>query len=155
MATRRQHGRWPDFVGATGIAEPRYVQAVTGQELTFEHGIEIGHKIWTLDHAIWPLWGRHRDMVHFAGNVYDAQPLFPAEVPNVYLPGKEDGEWGYLGYSYRTLDRDGLEAFKTRFYELQGWDPATGYPTRETLASMALGHVADEIEENGKLGPGS
>ncbi|MEJ2211217.1 MAG: aldehyde ferredoxin oxidoreductase N-terminal domain-containing protein, partial [Anaerolineae bacterium] len=46
--------RWPDFinvhrddfVGATGLAEPRYVQAVTGQELTFEDGIELGRKIW-------------------------------------------------------------------------------------------------------------
>jgi aldehyde:ferredoxin oxidoreductase len=145
----------PDFIGATGIAEPRYVQAVTGQELTFEDGIELGRKIWNLDHAIWTLQGRHRDMVRFADNVYESQPLFPAEVPNVYLPGKENGEWGYFGYSYRTLDREGFEAFKTRFYELQGWDRGTGYPTRETLELMDLGYVADELEENGKLGPGS
>jgi aldehyde:ferredoxin oxidoreductase len=142
----------PDFIGATGIAEPRYVKAVTGKDLTFEEGIHLGRKIWNLDHAIWTLQGRHRDMVHFADNVYEQMPRFPAEVPIVYLPGKENGKWGYHGYTYRTLDRDRFDEFKTRFYELQGWELATGYPTRSTLESLGLGYVADELEESGKLG---
>jgi len=145
----------PDFIGATGIVEPRYVKAVTGQDLTFEDGIHIGRKIWNLDHAIWTLQGRHRDMVHFADNVYEQQPLFPAEVPNVFLPGKENGRWGYYGYSQRTLDRDRFDEFKTRFYELQGWDTATGYPSRATLASLGLDYVADELASSGKLGGSS
>jgi aldehyde:ferredoxin oxidoreductase len=152
--------RWPDFlnihrpdyVGATGIAEPRYMKAVTGQDLSFEDGIELGRKIWNLDHAIWTLQGRHRDMVHFADNVYEQQPLMPLEYPNAFLPGRENGKWDYYGYSYRTLDRDGFDEFKTRFYKLQGWDTATGYPTRATLESLGLGYVAEELEENGKLG---
>jgi aldehyde:ferredoxin oxidoreductase len=152
--------RWPDFVnihrpdyvGATGIAEPRYLKAVTGQDFSFEDGIELGRKIWNLDHAIWTLQGRHRDMVHFADNVYEKQPLMPLDVANAYLPGKENGKWDYYGYSYRTLDRGKFDEFKTRFYELQGWDTATGYPTRTALESMGLGYVADELEKNGKLG---
>ncbi len=152
--------RWPDFVnvhredfvGATGIAEPRYVKAVTGQDFSFEDGIELGRKIWNLDHAIWTLQGRHRDMVHFADNVYEQRPLMPLEYENTYLPGKENGKWDYYGYSHRTLDRDSFDRFKTRFYVLQGWDPATGYPTREALESQGLGYVADELEQNGKLG---
>ena len=91
-------------------------------------------------------------MVHFADNVYEQQPLFPAEVPNVYLPGKENGKWGYYGYSERTLDRVRFDGFKTRFYELQGWDTATGYPTRAVLESQGLDYVADELERDGKLG---
>ena len=152
--------RWPDFinvhradfVGATGLVEPEYVKAVTGKDLSFEDGIDTGRKIWNLDQAIWTLQGRHRDMVHFADNVYEQQPLFPAEVPNVYLPGKENGKWGYYGYSYRTLDRAKFDEFKTQFYELQGWDTASGYPTRAALESQGLGYVADELEKNGKLG---
>jgi aldehyde:ferredoxin oxidoreductase len=58
------------------------------------------------------------------------------------------------GYSERTLDRDKFDEFKTRFYELQGWDAATGYPTRATLESLGLGYVADELERNGKLDGG-
>jgi aldehyde:ferredoxin oxidoreductase len=151
--------RWPDFVnihrsdkiGSTGIAEPKYVKAVTGKDFSFEDGIYLGRKIWNLDHAIWTLQGRHRDMVHFADNVYEKWPLFPADVPNAHLPGKENGKWDYHGYSYRKLDRDKFDEFKTRFYELQGWDTATGYPTRSALEPLGLGYVADELEKNGKL----
>jgi aldehyde:ferredoxin oxidoreductase len=152
--------RWPDFVnnnkadniGSTGIAEPKYMKAVTGKDFSFEDGINLGRKIWNLDHAIWTLQGRHRDMVHFVNNVYEKKPLFPADVPNAHLPGKENGKWDYYGYSWRTLDSDKFDEFKTRFYLLQGWDTATGYPTRSALEPIGLGYVADELEKNGKLG---
>jgi len=152
--------RWPDFVnihrpdkiGSTGIAEPKYVKAVTGKDFSFQDGIDLGRKIWNLDHAIWTLQGRHRDMVHFADNVYDKPPLFPADVPDAHMPGKENGKWDYYGYSRRTLDRDKFDEFKTRFYALQGWEKATGYPTRAALEPLGLGYVADELEKNGKLG---
>jgi aldehyde:ferredoxin oxidoreductase len=161
------NNRWPDFVnihrtdadtpigiGATGVVEPQYMKAVTGQDLSFEDGIELGRKIWNLDHAVWTLQGRHRDMVHFADSLYEQPPLFPVDagIADVHMPGKEDGQWGFYGYSQRTLDRGKFDEFKTRFYELQGWDTATGYPTRATLESLGLGYVADELEENGKLG---
>ncbi len=70
--------RWPDFVnsyaddfvGSTGQAEPAYLKAVTGNEFSFADGIELGKKIWNLDHAIWTLQGRHRDMVNFSDYYY-------------------------------------------------------------------------------------
>ncbi len=70
--------RWPQFVnrraadniGPTGEAEPAFLNAVTGKEFTFLDGIELGRKIWNLDHAIWTLQGRHRDMVRFAEFIY-------------------------------------------------------------------------------------
>ena len=138
------------------MAEPKYVKAVTGRDLSFEDGIELGRKIWNLDQAIWTRQGRHRDMVHFADNLYEKYPSFSIDdgIPNVHMPGKEDGKWGMYGYSQRTLDRDKFEEFKTRFYELQGWDTASGYPTRATLESLELGYVTDELEENDKLGEG-
>ncbi len=152
--------RWPDFVnihrpdriGSTGIAEPKYVRAVTGIDLSFEDGIELGRKIWNLDHAIWTLQGRHRDMVHFVDNVYEKWPTFALEVPNAYMPGKEDGKWDYYGYSKRKLDKNKFEEFKTRFYSLQGWDTSSGYPKRSTLESLNMDYVADELEQLGKLG---
>jgi len=154
--------RWPDFmnihrpdkIGATGIAEPKYIEAVTGKDFSFLDGIEMGRKIWNLDHAIWSLQGRHRDMVHFADNIYEKQPLFPVDdnIPNVHMPGKKNGKWGHYGYSKRTLDRNKFDEFKTRFYRLQGWDESSGYPTRSTLESLELGYVADELERNNKIG---
>jgi len=53
-----------------------------------------------------------------------------------------------------VVDRQKFEEFKTTFYELQGWDPATGYPRRSTLDSLGLGYVADELEDNDTLGEG-
>jgi aldehyde:ferredoxin oxidoreductase len=154
--------RWPDFVnihrpdyiGATGIAEPRYVKAVTGKDFSFEDGINLGRKIWNLDHAIWTLQGRHRDMVHFVDNVYEKRPAFPVDdgIPDVHMPGKENGKWGSYGYSQRTLDKNKFDEFKTLFYRLQDWDTTTGYPTRAALDPLGLGYVADELEKNGKLG---
>jgi len=154
--------RWPDFVnihrpdriGSTGVAEPRYIKAVTGKDFSFEDGINLGRKIWNLDHAIWTLQGRHRDMVHFADNLYEKNPLLPVDdgIPNVHMPGREDGKWGFYGYSYRTLDKGKFDGFKTLFYKMQGWDTATGYPTRAALEPLGLGYVVDELEKNGKLG---
>ncbi|MBL7176975.1 MAG: aldehyde:ferredoxin oxidoreductase [Desulfobacteraceae bacterium] len=153
--------RWPDFiniyrddrVGSTGLAEPKFFNAVTGKNMTFLDGIELGKKIWNLDNAIWTLQGRHRDMVHFADYYYNKKGGGTGgDVPNAYLPGLEDGVWDYRGYSRRKFDRAKFEEFKTTFYKLQGWDPESGYPTKATLESMDLGYVADELEKNGKLG---
>jgi aldehyde:ferredoxin oxidoreductase len=152
--------RWPDFmnayapdlVGSTGIAEPKYLKAVTGKDFSFLDGINLGKKIWNLDHAIWTLQGRHRDMVHFADIVYNEIPKFNVHGLKPYMPGFEKGMWDYHYYGKRTLDRDKFDEFKTRFYKLQGWDPATGYPTGETLESLGLGYVAAELEQTGKLG---
>ncbi len=73
----------------------------------------LAGKIWNLDHAIWTLQGRYRDMVHFVDNVYKKRPLFPADVPNAYMPGKKNGKWGFYGYSKRTLDKNKFDEFKT------------------------------------------
>ena len=151
--------RWPDFVnlrapgkiGSTGEAEPRFLSAVTGRNFTFLDGIELGRKIWNLDHAIWTLQGRHRDMVHFADYLYKV-PGDAEKLKFVYLPGRIKGKWTYFDALGRVFDREKFEAFKTRFYKLQGWDTATGYPMRSTLESLGLKCVADELEKKEKLG---
>jgi aldehyde:ferredoxin oxidoreductase len=151
--------RWPDFlnlyapgkIGSTGEAEPKFLNAVTGRKMTFLQSINLGKKIWNLDHAIWTLQGRHRDMVHFADFIYN-KPGTDLDVPNAYLPGREKGKWGYYGYTNRSIDKNKFEEFKTRFYKLQGWDTTTGYPTGSTLKSLGLAHVADELAAKGKLG---
>jgi len=146
--------RWPDFlnwntrgmIGSTGISEPKFLKAVTGKNLSFLDGIELGKKIWNLDHAIWTLQGRHRDMVHFADYIYTE-----TDSDYQYMPGIENGKWDYIDTSGKHFDRDKFDGFKTRFYALQGWDTATGYPTENTLKSLELGYVADELKKAGKL----
>ena len=153
--------RWPDFlnlfapgrIGSSGEAEPKFFNAVTGMNFSFLDGIELGRKIWNLDHAIWTLQGRHRDMVHFADYIYTeiAQKDFGLRH---FLPGRKNGKWGYFNYLGRHLDKDKFDEFKTRFYKLQGWDTSTGYPTKMILESTGLGYVADELERHNRLGKG-
>jgi len=143
-----------DGRGLTGEAEPKFYNAVTGKDITFEEGMEIGRKIWNLDRSIWVLQGRHRDIEQFTAYNYEqgALPGYTTyEVPYV-VPVNENGTWSYKSVAGRTLDRDKVEDWKTLFFELEGWDTATGWPTRATLEDLGLGHVADELEDAGKLG---
>jgi aldehyde:ferredoxin oxidoreductase len=137
-----------DYRGITGEGEQKFFNAVTGKDLTFAEGIEMGRKIWTLDHAIWTLQGRHRDDVRFADYIYDK----PAPPPKFRMPVNRNGQWEYDKVGERPIDRAQFEEFKTRYYELEGWDPQTGWPTRSTLESLGLGNVADELEKEGRLG---
>lgn len=149
--------RWPDFinpnvpgkVGSTGKAEPMLLRAVTGMKISFRKGMEIGRKIWNLDHAIWTLQGRHRDMVQFAGYIYQ----IPYNGPAV-ATARVNGGWEYINVSGRYLDRDRFEGFKDRFYQIEGWDPETGYPRRSTLQSLGLDYVAQELQRIGRLAKG-
>ncbi|MHC4351684.1 MAG: aldehyde ferredoxin oxidoreductase C-terminal domain-containing protein [Planctomycetota bacterium] len=152
-------GRWPDFlnlyarhkIGSTGQAEPKFFKAVTGRSVTFSDGIELGKKIWNLDNAIWTLQGRHRDMVEFADFVYE-KPAAGVDGPKHCLPVRKNGKWQYANLLGRHLDRERFEQFKTTFYNLQGWNAETGYPTRKTLESIGLKRVADELDSLGRLG---
>ncbi len=146
---------FPDFLnpsredrrGMVGEAEPRFFGAVTGREIEFVEGIELGRKIWNLDNAIWTLQGRHRDMVHFAGYIYKE----PCEARS-YMPGVENGEWDYLSVGKEPIDRGKFEAWKTKYYEFEGWDPASGWPRRKTLEGLGMKPVADALEKIGRLG---
>jgi len=140
----------PDMLGATPEGEPKFLNAVTGRELSFEDGMEVGRRIWNLDRAIWALQGRHRDMEVFTAHVY-SQPI---ERPHV-LPVYENGEWKYSSCIGRTLDRDRFEKWKTEYFKFEGWDPSSGWPTRRTLEEMELRQVADELHTKGMLGRSS
>jgi aldehyde:ferredoxin oxidoreductase len=38
------------------------------------------------------------------------------------------------------------------YYELRGWNPENGWPTRARLEALGLGDVADGLAEVGRLG---
>lgn len=135
-----------DPTSGTPGFEPRMYKAVTGLDLSYEESIELGKKIFTLDRAIWHMQGRHRDQEVFAEYVYTQPTSAPYPLP-VY----EDGKWIYGENLGRVLDRERFEDVKTRFYAMEGWDEATGCPTRATLEAYDLGHVADALDKEGKL----
>lgn len=148
---------WPMFVNINSRTDNRTVdcadyevrlfKAVTGRDLTHQESLELGHKIFTLDRAIWSLQGRHRDLEVFSEYVYSVPTTNPYD-----CLAYEDGQWLISQCLGRTLDRARFEDVKTRFYTLEGWDPATGWPTRATLEEMGLTEVADALQAAGKLG---
>ncbi len=146
---------WPRFLtpnsadksGPSPEGEPRFFNAVTGKNLSFADGVEIGRKIWNLDRSIWILQGRHRDMEVLSGYVYTV----PTKEP-YYLPVYENGAWRWDPCVGRVLDKAKFEEWKTKFYEFEGWNSASGWPKRNTLESIGLEKVADTLQSNGKLG---
>jgi aldehyde:ferredoxin oxidoreductase len=146
------NSRVPGYRGLTGEGEPRFFNAVTGKGLSFLGGMELGRKIWNLDHAIWTLQGRHRDMVHFSDYIYRVPFAGAGAYGWYYLPGREKGKWSYVQVNGRHLEKAKFEEFKTRFYNLEGWDTRSGWPKRKTLESLGLKYVADELERNGRIG---
>lgn len=150
---------WPNFIthkheaetgstyGATPEYEVQFFNAITGSDLTYERSIELGHKFWVLDRAIWTLQGRHRDQEVFTNYYYDVKTKKPYA-----LPVRENGAWSYSKCQGRSLDRDKFEDFKTRFYKNEGFDESTGRPTRECLEKLDLDFAANALESAGKLG---
>jgi aldehyde:ferredoxin oxidoreductase len=147
----------PNFIGrsANGIAGPspeleyRYYQAVTGNKKTFADTMEIGRKIWNMERAIRVMAGRHRDKEQFAPFMYMPGATFA-------LPGEkavyQDGKWSFENQNDLYLDKAGVELFKTNFYQLEGWDVKTGWPTRKTLEGLGLKRIADTMSAKGRLG---
>jgi aldehyde:ferredoxin oxidoreductase len=137
----------PDKKGMSPEVEPRFYNAVTGKNISYRDGMETGRKVWNINNAIWALQGRHRDMVKFADYYYE-KPIgiaFPA-------PVFTNGEWTFVNVADRHIDRDKFEDWKTLYYQLEGWDVKTGWPTRSTLEGLGLKKVADELESKAKLG---
>jgi len=51
----------------------------------------------------------------------------------------------------RKLDRKQFEKMKDEYYQLRGWDVATGVPTRAKLGELGLKDIANNLNKYGKL----
>jgi aldehyde:ferredoxin oxidoreductase len=50
-----------------------------------------------------------------------------------------------------VVDRNEFERMKDEYYQVRGWDAATGLQTREALEKADLPDVARDLEERGLL----
>ena len=91
-------------------------------------------------------------MVHFAPYIYSLDFKGVGSLSKYFMPAKKKGRWSYKPLKPRRHDREKFEAWKTLYYQFEGWDPKTGWPTRQTLESQGMGNVADELHKNGRLG---
>ncbi|UCH38021.1 MAG: aldehyde:ferredoxin oxidoreductase [Candidatus Bathyarchaeota archaeon] len=129
-----------DKRGLTPHGEVRFFRAVTGKTMSFSASMEIGRKLWNMNRAILVLQGRHRDMEQFPEYIYTV-PRGETYV----MPVHTSGHWTYQDMANRVLEKEEVEAWKTRYYTLEGWDPTTGWPTTKTLEDLKLGHVGEAL----------
>ncbi|NIO06413.1 MAG: hypothetical protein GTO13_23225 [Proteobacteria bacterium] len=116
-----------DHVGDTSI-ESKLYSAVTGIDMSEEDSYKRGDMLSTLERAIACRDGRTRD----------DDVLFEKYYTNLDAAG-------------RKYNREDLERAKDEFYQLCGWDAATGIPTRNKLEKVDLKEVADDLQNRGIL----
>ena len=167
-----------DGKGLSPEMEERYYTAVTGEHLSWQEALEIGRRIWNFKRAILVLNGRHRDEEYFppyppyTSYVYTEGPPtlqwgslnWTRDLERVrrgsldFLPRDdymlsygvyEDGQWKWSKDPF-PLDKDKMDEFKTLYYDLEGWDTETGWPTKSTLQDCGLGYVVEVLERQGK-----
>ncbi|MEE8399532.1 MAG: aldehyde ferredoxin oxidoreductase C-terminal domain-containing protein, partial [Desulfobacterales bacterium] len=68
--------------------------------------------------------------------------------PDCLVPGKDGEKYSRQGM---VVERDEFEKMKDEYYEIRGWDVATGLQTKATLEALDLGDVALELEQKGLL----
>jgi aldehyde:ferredoxin oxidoreductase len=142
----------PDYKGFSPDLEERILKAVTGKNMSYGEHMEVARKILNLDRAIHVLQGRHRDNEKFSPFIFKYKDRTSEEAYALQFPVYENGAWDRRRMMDRLIDYDGVEEWKTNYYEFEGWDTATGWPSRATLEDLELGHVADALENAGKLG---
>ena len=120
-----------------------------GDKKTFADTIETGRKIWNMERAIRVMAGRRRDKEQFAHFMYMPSATF---MSLGLKPIYKNGKWSFEDQSDLYLDKAGVEEFKTKFYQLEGWSTDTGGPTRKTLEEVGLKRIADTMAAKGKLG---
>jgi aldehyde:ferredoxin oxidoreductase len=117
-------------IGPTRIA--RLLSTLTGWDMTPEHLMELGEKIFTIMKAYTVRQG--------LGRRDDAWPDRFYDEPMPEGPGKG------MVVSRETVDR-----VLDEYYELRGWDKASGLPTEKRFIELGLGDIGRELKEQGKI----
>ncbi|HUT83370.1 MAG TPA: aldehyde ferredoxin oxidoreductase N-terminal domain-containing protein [Thermodesulfobacteriota bacterium] len=142
-----------DHIGDYDL-EAKFLTAVTGMEIDGQGLEKVGERVFNLQRAIVMRErskGREEDIV--PENEYVATPLeitdlFSLLNSDLLMPGK-DGET--ISRSMLPLDREGFEKMKDEYYELRGWDVATGLQKKEKLVELELEETIGPLEARGVL----
>ncbi len=133
------------------VTEAQVYSAITGKEIDDEELAKTGERVFNLQRAIllrqgWG--GRQGDKIL---DYYFTESLKKGEIfihPDGLMPGKGDEIITRVG---SVVEKDKFEQMKTEYYQLRGWDVATGLPTRYKLQELKLNDVAVDLAGRGLL----
>jgi len=138
-----------DHVGAP-MLESQLLSAVTGKEVSEAALDNLGERIFNLNRAIMLREGRNGradDILpetQFIERVEMIADVFGMHNPELLLPGAGDEIISRKG---KALDKEKFEQLLDEYYELRGWDKATGFPKKEKLEELGLGWVKDGLQD--------
>ena len=112
--------------------EAQLFATCTGIDIDYKELDKIGERIFNVERAIEVRYGRTREWDEGIVKTY-------------YWTGRPDMQGEHV------LDVEKFLPLLDYYYELRGWDKATGIPTRQKLEELGLKDVADELERMGKL----
>lgn len=124
-----EHTRVFSMLSEDGVADTalmsKLFSAATGCDVSERELDRAGERIWNQLRAI--------DVRYFGRN----RAIDESTIDGFMYPGEADGV---------MLDRDRFLALLDKYYELSGWDVASGRPTRAKLSELGLDDVADSLE---------
>jgi aldehyde:ferredoxin oxidoreductase len=125
----REHTRVFSMNSEDGAADTalmsKLFSACTGYDVSEAELDRSGERIWNQLRAI--------DVRNFGRN----RAIDEFTIDGFMYPGKDDGV---------MLDREKFLTLLDKYYELSGWDTASGWPTRAKLEELGLSDVADELD---------
>ena len=127
--------------------ESGILSAVTGRDVDEEGLYRIGERVFNLQRAILSREGHAgREADVLPGPFYSRPLRWSVQDAECLAPGK-DGET--ISRKGAVVDREQFERMKDEYYELRGWDVATGLQNKAKLRELGLGEVADDLGNRG------
>ena len=124
-----------DHVGDPTL-ESRILCAVTGMRVDEEGLHTIGERIWNLQRAVLVREGHKGRESDTLPDFFFTTPLESApENPKCLMPGK-GGE--VISRKGEVIDRQKFEEMKDEYYQIRGWDVATGLQTKPNFKNWGL-----------------
>jgi aldehyde:ferredoxin oxidoreductase len=135
-----------DHVGDPTL-DSQVCAAVTGMDMDEQGLYTLGERVFNLQRAILAREGKKgRENDSLMEFNFTRELRGDYGNPDCLVPGK-DGE--VLSRKGMVVDRDEFEKMKDEFYEIRGWDVATGLQTRAKLIELGMSDVAEGLEREG------
>ena len=137
-----------DHVGDPTL-ESQICAAVTGRDIDEQGLYRIGERVFNLQRAILAREG-HRGREHDCLEEFNFAVPLKGDFgnPNCIVPGKGGEVFSRKGM---VVERDKFEQMKDEYYQIRGWDVATGLQQRAKLEELNLEWVAEKLGSDGLL----